>query len=143
MKPLKIAVFLVVLFCSVQRSASEAEPDTDANAKEQLADAEQRADRWRTAFYVSTAVYVFVYIMGRRRLMRKIWARNKALRLALDKAQESDRLKTAFMRNMSHEIRTPLNAINGFSQLLCSPEDRKSTRLNSSHNVASRMPSSA
>lgn len=54
--------------------------------------------------------------------MRKIWARNKALRTALDKAQESDRLKTAFIRNMSHEIRTPLNAINGFSQLLCNPE---------------------
>jgi signal transduction histidine kinase len=33
-------------------------------------------------------------------------------------AQESDRLKTAFLQNMSHEIRTPLHAIKGFSQLL-------------------------
>jgi signal transduction histidine kinase len=33
-------------------------------------------------------------------------------------AQESDRLKTAFLQNMSHEIRTPLNAIKGFSELL-------------------------
>lgn len=37
---------------------------------------------------------------------------------AKDKAQESDRLKTAIIQNMSHEIRTPLNAISGFSSLL-------------------------
>lgn len=37
---------------------------------------------------------------------------------ALAKAEESDRLKTAFLSNMSHEIRTPLNAIVGFSELL-------------------------
>jgi PAS domain S-box-containing protein len=35
-----------------------------------------------------------------------------------EKAEESDRLKTAFMHNISHEIRTPLNAIVGFSNLL-------------------------
>lgn len=33
-------------------------------------------------------------------------------------AEESDRLKTAFLQNMSHEIRTPMNAIMGFSSLL-------------------------
>jgi signal transduction histidine kinase len=38
--------------------------------------------------------------------------------LARDKAEESDRLKSAFLSNMSHEIRTPLNAIIGFSELL-------------------------
>lgn len=38
--------------------------------------------------------------------------------LAKDKAEESDRLKTAFLQNMSHEIRTPMNAIMGFSELL-------------------------
>jgi PAS domain S-box-containing protein len=37
---------------------------------------------------------------------------------AKEKAEESDRLKTAFLNNMSHEIRTPLNAITGFSELL-------------------------
>jgi len=35
-----------------------------------------------------------------------------------EKAEESERLKTAFLQNMSHEIRTPLNAIVGFSKLL-------------------------
>ncbi len=40
------------------------------------------------------------------------------LRKALEKAEESDRLKTAFLANMSHEIRTPMNGIIGFSELL-------------------------
>ncbi|OFX41840.1 MAG: hypothetical protein A2X03_07835 [Bacteroidetes bacterium GWA2_40_15] len=37
---------------------------------------------------------------------------------AKDKAEESDRLKTAFLHNISHEIRTPMNAIVGFTALL-------------------------
>ena len=37
---------------------------------------------------------------------------------ARDKAQQSDKHKSAFLANMSHEIRTPLNAIVGFSNLL-------------------------
>ncbi len=35
-----------------------------------------------------------------------------------EKAEENDRLKTAFLHNMSHEIRTPMNAIMGFADLL-------------------------
>mgnify|MGYP000903944699 FL=1 len=42
----------------------------------------------------------------------------KALVEALEKAEESDRLKSAFLANMSHEIRTPLNGIIGFSKYL-------------------------
>jgi PAS domain S-box-containing protein len=38
-----------------------------------------------------------------------------------EKAEESDRLKTAFLLNMSHEIRTPMNGILGFSNLLKEP----------------------
>lgn len=37
---------------------------------------------------------------------------------SLEKAQESDRIKTAFLSSMSHELRTPLNAIIGFSNLM-------------------------
>ena len=43
---------------------------------------------------------------------------NHELKLAKSKAEESDKLKTAFLQNMSHEIRTPLNGIIGFSKLL-------------------------
>lgn len=45
------------------------------------------------------------------------------------KAEESDRLKTAFLHNISHEIRTPMNAIVGFSGFLNDPDldfDKKS-----------------
>jgi len=49
--------------------------------------------------------------------------------LAKQKAEESDRLKTAFLANLSHEIRTPMNGIIGFSELLryegLNPVDRK------------------
>jgi len=37
---------------------------------------------------------------------------------AKEKAEESNRLKTAFLKNISHEIRTPMNAIQGYSDLL-------------------------
>lgn len=45
------------------------------------------------------------------------------LRVAKEKAEESDHLKSAFLANMSHEIRTPLNAIVGFSGLLAIAEN--------------------
>ncbi|MFA5973727.1 MAG: PAS domain S-box protein [Lentimicrobiaceae bacterium] len=41
---------------------------------------------------------------------------------AKNKAEESDRLKSAFLTNMSHEIRTPLNGILGFTGLLKEPK---------------------
>lgn len=52
----------------------------------------------------------------------------KNLITAKNKAEESDKLKSAFLSNMSHEIRTPMNAILGFSTLLSDPgvsEDEK------------------
>ncbi len=42
--------------------------------------------------------------------------------MAKEKAEESDRLKTAFLANISHEIRTPMNGILGFLELLTEPD---------------------
>ncbi len=51
----------------------------------------------------------------------------EALYHAVEKAEESDRLKTSFLHNISHEIRTPMNGIVGFANLLTqkgiTPED--------------------
>ena len=48
--------------------------------------------------------------------------------MAKEKAEESDKLKTAFLHNISHEIRTPMNAIVGFSALLGEPDIDEKTR---------------
>jgi PAS domain S-box-containing protein len=50
---------------------------------------------------------------------------NEELYLAKVRAEESDKLKTAFLQNMSHEIRTPMNAIMGFSELLVKQYNNK------------------
>lgn len=56
------------------------------------------------------------------KLYRKL---NEELHIAKEKAEESDRLKTAFLQNMSHEIRTPMNAIMGFSDLIAEYYDNR------------------
>lgn len=48
---------------------------------------------------------------------------NKELRIAKQKAEESDHLKSVFLSNMSHEVRTPMNGIVGFSELLIRSDD--------------------
>ena len=78
------------------------------------------ADKLTFGLIVLVVVFLVVYIMGRRRLWLKIRDRNRDLKVALAKAEESDMMKTAFIRTMSHEIRTPLNAVAGFSEVLCS-----------------------
>lgn len=82
---------------------------------------ERSTEKLKWGFAFMTALYIFVYIMGRRRLLRKIWKRNDELKVALEKADAANQMKSSFIRSMSHEIRTPLNAINGFSQILCDP----------------------
>lgn len=85
--------------------------------------------------------FLIIYIMGRRRLTRIIWDKNKKLKVALERAEESNHMKSAFINNMSHEIRTPLNAIGGFSSVLCQPgielseEEKKNIREHITYNV--------
>jgi PAS domain S-box-containing protein len=79
--------------------------------------------------------------------VRDITERKRAeeeLIIAKEKAEENDRLKTAFLHNISHEIRTPMNAIVGFSSLLSEPDIDSSTRnsyidaiINSSNHLLS------
>ncbi len=56
----------------------------------------------------------------------------KELKILKEKAELSDRLKSAFLANMSHEIRTPLNAIVGFSELMtsCNDPEEKNMYIN-------------
>ncbi|MBN1989350.1 MAG: response regulator [Bacteroidales bacterium] len=56
-----------------------------------------------------------------RDITERIMAHEQLL-VAKAKAEESDRLKTAFLHNISHEIRTPMNAIVGFSGFLVEPD---------------------
>ncbi len=57
-----------------------------------------------------------------KNLEKTVVERTKDLMEAKNKAEQSDRLKTAFMNNISHEIRTPLNGILGFSELMAVPD---------------------
>lgn len=56
---------------------------------------------------------------------KKLSQTNEDLLIAKERAEESDKLKTAFLHNMSHEIRTPMNAIMGFSELLVNNYNNK------------------
>lgn len=78
-------------------------------------------DVWVETFAVvseSDSNGIPITIVGGTRLIDERKHLEQALVEAKEKAEESNRLKSAFIANMSHEIRTPLNAIVGFSCLL-------------------------
>ena len=58
------------------------------------------------------------FIIGFYRDVSSQVEHEKMLLHAKNKAEESERLKSAFLSNISHEIRTPLNGILGFTDLL-------------------------
>ncbi len=55
---------------------------------------------------------------GLSRNITELMQAQERLRVETARAEDSGRLKAAFLANMTHEIRTPLNAIVGFSDLL-------------------------
>jgi len=69
----------------------------------------------------------------RNRMRKQLMKQNEELEIALSRAQESDRMKSAFISHVSHEIRTPLNIITGFSQIISNPQfqldEKERTRM--------------
>lgn len=77
---------------------------------------------WPISSIITTLVlivFVLIHLLQKIKTSeKKLLITNKKLEFALEKAEESDRLKTSFLANLSHEIRTPMNGIIGFSKLL-------------------------
>lgn len=67
---------------------------------------------------IECLLLIITDITQRKDIEAALETNNIELKQAKDKAEESDRLKTAFIQNISHEIRTPMNAIMGFSELM-------------------------
>ena len=70
---------------------------------------------------IAFALLVWRYIT-RHNYLKRIKKQNEQLELALDRAQESDRMKTTFIKHISHEMRTPMNIISGFVQIVINPD---------------------
>lgn len=89
----------------------------------------EQQDRYTKIIGAVVILALLLYLIHRyiaaRRLKKKndeLARSNAELQLANEKAQESSKMKTAFIRNISHEIRTPLNILNGFTQVLIDQE---------------------
>lgn len=120
-RKLFISLMLAFLSATMLYASTPIETELEQARQEAIAN-KKTADNLKIAIGVLTIAYIFIYIMGRRRLTKMIYVRNRAIRIALKKAEESDRRKTDFVLQVSHNVRTPLNAISGFAQLLCSNE---------------------
>lgn len=77
-------------------------------------------------------IRVFAQVLGN--IQTRISLENELIN-AKERAEESDKLKTAFLNNISHEIRTPLNGILGFGQIITEAELSKEERSLAFQNV--------
>ena len=73
-------------------------------------------------FLIACFLIAIYYVIRINHLKHHLEVSGEELLVAKEKAEESNRLKTAFLANMSYEIRTPLNAIVGFSSVLVSDD---------------------
>ena len=57
--------------------------------------------------------------------------------IANERAEESSKMKTNFIRQISHEIRTPLNILSGFTQIITMPDMKldEATRTDINHKI--------
>ncbi len=82
--------------------------------------------KWAMGVLVAILTIVIGYVVlldyNVRKKTAELKLRNEELQTSKQKAEESERLKTAFLQNMSHEIRTPMNGIIGFMRLLQQPD---------------------
>ncbi|MBQ6379406.1 MAG: HAMP domain-containing histidine kinase [Prevotella sp.] len=83
---------------------------------------------------VSLVIFLSVFMFHRNRAAKRLAAmnqilkeKNKELTFANARAEESSKMKTNFIRQISHEIRTPLNILNGFTQVITSPDAKLTT----------------
>ena len=110
---------------SITQNANFDEMSTERQLFLSREDAEvnRRLVRHLTYWLIALAViFLVIYVMGRRRLVKKIWTKNKALKEALDKAEEGARMKSRLISGIGRELRSPLNVVVGFSQVLSSPD---------------------
>ena len=91
-------------------------------------------------------IFIFFRLGKIKSLYKELQESNRLVIIAREKAQESERMKNAFIKNMCHEVRTPLNAINGFAELITSdgisPEEKKEFSkiiYTNCHNITSMM----
>ena len=112
------------------------------NEMDEMRVREQRAHFWYAVSIAAVIILaLLVFAFFRQHTARLLARKNQELATALDHAQESDRMKTAFVQHISHEIRTPLNIITGFAQVISSPDydvspdDRNRMLADISHNT--------
>lgn len=98
------------------------------NAQLGLAQAESKATSARETLFIMMLIMAIVliglmtlWLVRNKKNKRELLLKNEQLNTALAMAEESERMKSEFVRSVSHEIRTPLNAINGFNDLLNTP----------------------